>query len=110
MEVWTAFRNLWIVSCGSEDACARRSGDGKICRFGRGGFRSAPYAVASSPDSVWMLTDDKTTLTRIDPDTNSIVSEMRLPADCRSIMYADVRCGPLARGKSESSESTRRPI
>ena len=36
-----------------------------------------------------MLTDDKTTLTRIDPDTNAIVSEMRLPAGCRSISFAD---------------------
>jgi streptogramin lyase len=52
------------------------------------GSGSAPYAIASSPDSIWTLTDDKTTLTRIDPDTNAIVSEMRLPASCRSITFA----------------------
>jgi DNA-binding beta-propeller fold protein YncE len=36
-----------------------------------------------------MLSDDKTTLTRIDPEKNSIVSEFRLAAACLSITSAD---------------------
>jgi streptogramin lyase len=52
------------------------------------GSGAAPSAIASSPDSIWVLTDDKTTLTRIDPDTNAIVSEIRLAASCRSVSFA----------------------
>ncbi len=85
----TAFRNLWIVSCGSKALARLETATGKPVASIAAGSGSAPFAIASSPDSVWVLTDDKTTLTRIDPDTNSIVSEMRLPASCRSMLFAD---------------------
>jgi hypothetical protein len=53
---------------------------------------SAPVAVpalAASEDSIWMLSDAKTALLRIDPIANRIVAEMRLPAACASILYAE---------------------
>jgi virginiamycin B lyase len=83
-----AFRNLWVVSCGSKGVSRLETATGKSVAAVAAGSGSAPYAIASSPDSIWTLTDDKTTLTRIDPDTNAIVSEMRLPASCRSITFA----------------------
>lgn len=83
-----AFRNLWVVSCGSKQVARVETGTGKSVAAIDTGTGSAPYAVVSSPDSIWTLTDDKTTLTRIDPDTNGIVSEVRLPASCRSISFA----------------------
>jgi hypothetical protein len=85
----TAFRNLWVVSCGSHSVARVEATTGKSVAAIEAGAGSAASAIASSSDSVWMLTDDKTTITRIDPDTNSIVSEFRLPAGCRSISFAD---------------------
>ena len=84
-----AFRNLWIVSCGAKGVSRLETATGKSVAAIDAGSGSAPSAIVSSPDSVWVLTDDKTTLTRIDPDTNSIVSEIRLPAGCRSVSFAD---------------------
>src|SRR6516164_2386852 len=83
-----AFRNLWVVSCGSKSVARLETATGKSVAGIEAGSGSAPYAIAASPDSIWVLTDDKTTLTRIDPDTNSIVSEIRLPASCRSVSFA----------------------
>jgi virginiamycin B lyase len=83
-----AFRNLWVVSCGSNNTERLETATGKSVAMVASGSGSAPFAIVSSPDSIWVLTDDKTTLARIDPDTNSIVSEMRLPPNCRSIFYA----------------------
>jgi virginiamycin B lyase len=84
----SAFRNLWVVSCGSNSTARLETATGKSVASVSSGSGSAPFAIASGPDSVWVLTDDKTTLTRIDPDTNAIVSEMRLPPNCRSISFA----------------------
>jgi streptogramin lyase len=36
-----------------------------------------------------MLTDSKSTLSRIDPETNSVVAEMRLPQNCSSVTAAE---------------------
>jgi virginiamycin B lyase len=84
----TAFKNLWAVSCGTQGVARLESATGKSVAAIATGAGSASSAIASSPDSIWVLTDDKTTLTRIDPDTNSIVSEMRLGASCRSVTFA----------------------
>jgi DNA-binding beta-propeller fold protein YncE len=84
----SAFRNLWVVDCGAQ-SLARLETTGKPITSIKTGTGPAPLAIASTADSVWMLTDEKTTLTRIDPETNTIVSEVRLAASCRSITVAD---------------------
>jgi virginiamycin B lyase len=53
------------------------------------GVGNALPAVAANPDSVWILSDDKTTLSRIDPDRNKIVSELRLPAGCNTLTFGE---------------------
>jgi len=46
-------------------------------------------AVAANADSVWILSDDKTTLSRVDPDQNKVVSELRLPAGCNTLTWGE---------------------
>lgn len=53
------------------------------------GTGSAVPSVASTTDSIWILSDDKTTLSRVDPDRNVVVSELRLPAGCNSLTFAE---------------------
>lgn len=53
------------------------------------GVGGAMPAVAANPDSVWILSDDKTTLSRIDPDQNKVVSELRLPAGCNTLTFGE---------------------
>lgn len=54
------------------------------------GIGSATPAIAADNDSVWLLTDDKSTLSRIDPDQNKVVSELRLPAGCNSLTFGEM--------------------
>ncbi len=53
------------------------------------GVGSAQPAVAATPDSIWILSDDKTTLSRVDPDQNKVVSELRLPAGCNTLTFGE---------------------
>jgi hypothetical protein len=52
------------------------------------GVGSANPAVAANADSVFLLSDDKTTLSRIDPDQNKVISELRMPAGCNTLTFA----------------------
>lgn len=83
------FGTIWVRNCG-EDSIARLDAKTKKVKG------SVPIVVAASADSmqasadsVWMLTDDKTTLARIDPDQNIVVAETRLPAACNSLLFAE---------------------
>lgn len=53
------------------------------------GIGGASPAVAANPDSVWILSDDRTTLSRIDPDQNKVVAELRLPAGCNTLTFGE---------------------
>jgi hypothetical protein len=114
----TGFKSLWIPTCDDHSILrldAKLAADPKAPKRGRGGRGAAPEAdakppepekfadsvkinsgvgsaipaVAANPDSVWILTDDKTTLSRIDPDQNKVVSELRLPAGCNSLTFGE---------------------
>ena len=85
----SGFGSLWVASCA----------DGQLVRFDSKtlketarittGIGSAPRAIAAGTDSIWLLTDDKTTLSRIDPDQNAVVGELRVPAGCRGLIFAE---------------------
>lgn len=49
----------------------------------------ADAAIAASDDSVWVLSDAKSILQRIDPKENTTVAEIRLPANCKQILFAE---------------------
>jgi virginiamycin B lyase len=53
------------------------------------GVGAAVPAVAANADSVWILSDDKTTLSRVDPDQNRVVSELRIPGGCNTLTFGE---------------------
>jgi virginiamycin B lyase len=86
------FGSLWVPSCGTGAGGALQRIDSKTLKVSAKldiGASSATGIVAQTPDSVWMLVDDKTTLARIDPDQNAVVAEIRLPAGCRSLTFGE---------------------
>lgn len=111
----TGFSSLWIPDCADHALIrldARIAADPKA-PVGRGrgpaagaeekrepvkiaeavkidsGVGSALPSVAANPDSIWLLSDDKTTLSRVDPDQNKVVSELRLPAGCNTLTFGE---------------------
>ena len=83
----SAFGSLWIPSCA----------EGQVVRLDAKTLKkqaeiavgTSPGTVAVSGDSVWMLVDNKTTLSRIDPDKNEVVSELRLPEGCKGLTFGE---------------------
>jgi virginiamycin B lyase len=83
------FSSLWAASCT----------DGSLVRFDAKTFKQTAklpvgvanvrHAVAASTDSIWLLTDAKTTLARIDPDQNVVVGELRLPVGCHDLVFGE---------------------
>jgi streptogramin lyase len=85
----TGFTSIWIPDCAMHSLVrldAKVAADPVSIASGVG---SAVPSVAATADSVWILSDDKTTLSRIDPDQNKVVSELRLPAGCNSLTFGE---------------------
>jgi virginiamycin B lyase len=85
----SAFGSLWVPTCG--DGALQRL-DGKTFKPTATiatGTSSALGSIAASTDSIWMLTDNKETLSRIDPDTNAVSGEFRLPVGCQNLTFAE---------------------
>lgn len=52
------------------------------------GAGKTTWGIAATDDSIWALTDGKTTLSRIDPAGNRVVGELRVPAGCNQLLAA----------------------
>lgn len=53
------------------------------------GVAAGAQTIASSTDSIWLFSDSKTTLTRIDPDLNRVVAEIRLQPGCAALAFGE---------------------
>lgn len=84
-----AFRSTWIPNCAEGKIERWNIRDSKVTASVSLPVAAYRNSVASSADSLWVLSDAKTTLTRIDPEENKIVAEIRLPVGCDSILVAD---------------------
>jgi virginiamycin B lyase len=85
----TAFKSLWVSDCATGSITRMEPKSGKVeatLNIGAGKVRSGLVATS---DSVWAMTDNKTTLSRIDPDSNSVVGEVRIAASCNAMLFAE---------------------
>jgi streptogramin lyase len=85
----SAFGSLWAPVCGTSSLARIDAKTYKVTNTIRTGVANVRAVIAATEDSVWMLTDNKTTLSRIDPDQNSVVGELRVPAGCRSLTFGE---------------------
>jgi virginiamycin B lyase len=85
----SAFDSLWAPDCATSSLARIDAKTFKVMNTIATGVASVPGVIAATPDSIWLLSDDKTTLARIDPDQNLVVSEIRVPAGCRSLVFGE---------------------
>jgi streptogramin lyase len=85
----SAFGSLWTPSCADGALLRIDPKTAKITATIASGADDVAGSIAATADSVWFLTDSKTTLSRIDPDQNAVVGEMRLPAGCTSLSFGE---------------------
>lgn len=84
-----ALSSLWTVNCTAKTLAKMDAKTAKVTAAIEAGAVVASSALAASADSVWLLADAKTTLTRIDPKGDAPVAEVRLPAACTSVLFAE---------------------
>jgi virginiamycin B lyase len=85
----SAFSSLWVPACGMSSLSRIDAKTFKVTNTIPTGVAGVRGVIAATTDSVWLLTDDKTTLSRIDPDQNAVVGELRVPAGCRSLTFGE---------------------
>jgi DNA-binding beta-propeller fold protein YncE len=84
-----AFSSIWVPNCGSQTVTRLDIKTGKITASLAIGAPEVTMGFAATADSVWMITDAKTTLSRIDPVENQVVGELRLPVGCNSVAFGE---------------------
>ena len=85
----SAFGSLWAPVCSTSSLARIDAKTFKVTETLATGMASVPGIIAATSDSIWLLTDDKTTLARIDPDQNRVVAEVRVPAGCRNLVFGE---------------------
>ena len=86
----SGFGSLWAPACGTGSLDRVDPKTFKVSQKIATGVAGARGVIAATADSVWLLTDDRTTLARIDPDQNAVVGEIRVPAGCRSLTFGEM--------------------
>jgi virginiamycin B lyase len=84
-----AFGTLWIPNCGTQVLTRFDTKSNKITGTLAPGVADVTIGIAATTDSIWMITDGKTTLSRIDPLANEVVGELRLPSACNSVSFGE---------------------
>ncbi len=85
----TAFGSLWIPNCETRTLTRMDPKTFKVSATLAIGAADVMMGLAATADSVWMLTDSRTTLSRIDPGQNQVVGEIRLPAGCNDMAFGE---------------------
>jgi streptogramin lyase len=84
-----AFTSLWIPNCGDHSIIRIDPKTGKSTATLPLGATAARPGIAATPDSVWAFTDTHGTLSRIDPQQNTVVAEFRVYPGCNSLSFGE---------------------
>ena len=85
----SALGSLWAPACGGNSLARIDPKTFKITATASSGAGDIRGSIAANADSISLLTDTKETLSRIDPDQNAVVGELRVPAGCTSLTFAE---------------------
>jgi len=85
----SAFGTIWVPSCADHSLVRIDPKKWEISTRIDTGVGTAPAMLAADADSVWLFTDNRTTLSRVDPDRNTVVAEIRLPAGCSALAFGE---------------------
>jgi streptogramin lyase len=90
-----AFGSIWVPICGDQDSPetkALQRIDPKMNKVSETipiGPALSEGGLAANGDSIWMLTDMKGLLARIDPDTNRMVAEIQVPSGSSVVVVGE---------------------
>ncbi|MCU1329316.1 MAG: hypothetical protein JWN34_4686 [Bryobacterales bacterium] len=85
----SAFASLWVPSCGDGSLLRLDSRSAKVKATIQTGALDMRGSIVASPDSVWLIADNRQTIVRIDPDQDAVVAELRVPPGCGNMIFAE---------------------
>src|SRR5271156_3634341 len=88
-DMLSAFGSLWVPACGDGALVRMDPKTFQVAAAIASGTADVEGSLAASADSIWLLTDSKTTLSRIDPAQNAVVAELRGPAGCSGLTFGE---------------------
>lgn len=83
------FGSLWVPNCGDNTISRVDLKTDKVVATIPAGIAHTEGCIATSPDSVWMPSDAKGLLLRIDPADNRIVAEIQVPEGSYCAAYGE---------------------
>ena len=95
--ILSAFGSLWSPLCGQSAVARVDPKKDEVSATFPSSLAADFTAIASGVGSVWLLTDNKGTLVRIDPATNTTVAEIYLPPGANAMAFGQdalwITCG-----------------
>ncbi len=83
------FGSLWVPNCGDQTLTRIDLKTGKRTAAFPIHIADSEGGIAVGAESVWLLTDKKGTLARIDPSNNKVVAEIYVAPDSFSVAYGE---------------------
>jgi len=83
------FGSIWVPNCGDKTLSRIDIKTNQVVATLLFGPADSEGGIATSPDSVWMLTDEKGILSRIDPVSNKVTAEISVTPNSAACIYAE---------------------
>jgi len=84
-----AFGSVWVPNCGDQTISRLDLKTGAITATLRTGVADSEGSIVTGAESVWIMTDARGTLARIDPATNAIVAEIYVASGSYGIAFGE---------------------
>jgi YVTN family beta-propeller protein len=83
------FGSVWVPNCGDKTVSRVDVKTNQVVATVPVGPSVSEGGIAASPEAVWLVTDVKGVLSRIDPATNTAVAEVSVPANSAGVTYGE---------------------
>ena len=83
-----AFTSVWVPACGDRIIARIAPADLKVSAKAAIAVADPDERIAAGIGSIWVITDRKGVVSRIDPDTNAAVAEIHVAAGAASVIFA----------------------
>jgi YVTN family beta-propeller protein len=84
-----AFGSVWVPLCGDSQIARVDPKNGTVAATAKPGVASAEGRIAASVGSVWIVSDRKGILSRLDPDTNAAVAEVYVAGGATAVVAGE---------------------
>jgi virginiamycin B lyase len=83
------FGSIWVPNCGDKTVSRIDIRTNQVVATIAASPAASEGGIAASPEGVWLVTDSKGILSKIDPAKNAIVAEVTVPPNSAGVTYGE---------------------